>query len=229
MDAKYADMEWYRQKRWSKLEGEYGIYFLIFNDACTLKIGQTSGTFVKREEQIHNASRNGAAMQWAFPVPQTNEDFFRIDVSPKIKKRFNTIYLESMECILREFAYRRAMKYENLRVLYVGDRIEGSPDDVIKFAYDWKNDVNEINAYFSYAATLVNIVLENKKIVSEIKDEKIPSILVKDKILRTFYILPNKMDGETLDLDGMKEKAWLAEIRKRFAKETEKEELTQEA
>ena len=226
MDAKYTDMEWYRQKRWDELEGEYGIYFLIFNDACTLKIGQTSGAFIKREDQIHHASRNGAAMQWVFPIPQTNEDFFRIDVSPKIKKRFNTIYLESMECILREFTYRRAMKYENLRVLYVGDRIEGSPDDVIKFAYDWKNDVDEINAYFSYAATLVNIVLENKRIVSEIKDEKIPSILVKDKILRTFYILPNKLDGETLNLDEMKEKAWLAEI---IAEEAKREEFTQEA
>lgn len=226
MDAKYMDMEWYRQKGWSEFEGEYGIYFLIFNDACTLKIGQTSSTFIKREDQIHKASRNGAAMQWVFPVPQTNEDFFKIDVSPKIKKRFNTIYLESMECILREFAYRRAMKYENLRVLYVGDRIEGSPEDVIKFAYDWKNDVDEINAYFSYAATLINIVLENKKIVSEIKDEKIPSILVKDKILRTFYLLPNKLDGETLDLDEMKEKAWLAEI---IAAEAKEKEFTQEA
>lgn len=222
MDSKYVDMKWYRGGRYTfdeEPEGNYGVYLLLFNDACTIKIGQTSQNFAAREGQIAAVSREGmAAMQWTFSVPQSNEHFFKMKTNAKIKRRFNSIYLETIECILREYAYRRAMNYDGLRVLYVGDRIEGCPEDVIKFVYDWQQEKETIiDPYFSLAATIINVELNREEIIANIENEDYPMILVKDELLRTFYGMAKELDGKKVNLSKMRDEALVTEERKEFA------------
>lgn len=157
-----------RSVAWNK---SYGIYLGVFTDCQTIKLGQTSCSFCGRFNQINKNTINKCICQWCLPIKPLSSE----------KTYWDYVYLEALECLLRNMVYSIAAISKGMYIHYMGDRIEGTEEAILNFFQEWQNSQEETEKYFKEKAEIIRKIMEetDKEIFQPMNEHQIVEYLVR--------------------------------------------------